>query len=68
MCVQLLAHSNIQFQQRDNEFVAQIKIDPTQLPKSNGSLSQVTQKPKAEAKREIFSGGKKALSRTVKTG
>jgi hypothetical protein len=68
MCVQLLAHSNIQFQQRDHEFVAQIKIDPTQLPKSNNSASQITQKTKTEPKREILNGGKKTLSRTVKIG
>lgn len=46
MCVQLLAHSNIQFQQRNNEFVAQIKIDPTQL-----SQPPLVQKPKVEPKR-----------------
>lgn len=31
MCVELIAHSNIHFQQKDNQYVAQLKLNPNAL-------------------------------------
>jgi hypothetical protein len=33
MCVELIAQSNIKFEQKDNQYVAQIKVHPSELKK-----------------------------------
>ena len=42
--VQLLAQSNIEFQKKDNQFIAQFKIDSS---KAQPLPNEVKQKPKA---------------------
>lgn len=76
MCVELIAHSNIHFQQRDNQYVAQLKLNPNALntntnnntnDKANPSNPSSSNKP--EGKKEgALNGGKKQLSRAVRIG
>lgn len=35
MCVKLLAESNVKFEELENRFVAQIRIDPAKLQQTN---------------------------------
>ncbi len=37
MCVKLLAETNVNFEQKENRYIAQIRIDPNKL--QNSSLS-----------------------------
>lgn len=62
MCVELIAHSNIHFQQKDNQYVAQLKLNPAALApseKENG---------KEKGRKEAVGAGKKQLSRAVRVG
>lgn len=75
MCVELIAHSNIHFQQRDNQYVAQLKLNPNALntnttnDKANLSSNPSTNNNKPEGKKEgALNGGKKQLSRAVRIG
>lgn len=64
MCVELIAHSNIHFQQKDNQYVAQLKLNPNAL-----NNDKEKDKGKAEPRKEVtLNGGKKQLSRAVKIG
>lgn len=54
MCVELIAHSNIKFEQRDNQYIAQVKVGP----------QDKTDAPSKKLKE----ASKKRISRTVKVG
>lgn len=83
MCVELIAHSNIHFQQRDNQYVAQLKLNPNALNTNNtntndkGNTNNNNDKGntnnsnniKTEGKKDgALNGGKKQLSRAVRIG
>lgn len=53
MCVELIAHSNIKFEHRDNQYIAQVKVDAQERV-------EPSKKPKEASKKRI--------SRTVKIG
>ncbi len=67
--VQLLAQSNIEFQKKDNQFIAQFKIDSS---KTQPSINEANKKTKTEGKKpeqvNPLVGTKKFLGRTVKVG
>lgn len=54
VCVELIAHSNIKFEQRDNQYIAQVKVG--------------TQEKAETASRKPKEASKKRISRTVKVG
>lgn len=73
MCVELIAHSNIHFQQRDNQYVAQLKLNPNALNTNTNTNTNDKANPssnnKPEGKKEgALNGGKKQLSRAVRIG
>lgn len=74
MCVELIAHSNIHFQQRDNQYVAQLKLNPNALNTNNTNTNDKgntnsSNNNKPEGKKEgALNGGKKQLSRAVRIG
>lgn len=69
MCVQLIAQSKIKFEQKDNQYVAQIKVNPLGLQKESiqTKVKDKSDQPKKESINAL-SGGKKFLARVVKIG
>lgn len=49
LCVKLLAQSNVNFEEQENKFVAQLRIDPAKLKTNLGTIDKNIEKNKGEA-------------------
>lgn len=70
MCVQLLAHSDIKFTQHNQQFVAQLRLDPAQLALQAPPADKKQREGGREGRegREGPGRGKKAIGRVVRMG